>query len=98
MVFIRVIRVIRVIRGSFLLSALRRVVFNGVREVQSQVAEFLAQGLPGDPQQAGGLVLVPPVCSRTRGSKSRSTWRCVSFPSTNQFAALHPAGFLRART
>ena len=27
--------------------------------MQPQVAEFLAQGLPGDPQQAGGLVLIP---------------------------------------
>ena len=26
--------------------------------MQSQVAKFLAQGLPGDPQQAGGLVLI----------------------------------------
>jgi hypothetical protein len=27
--------------------------------VQSQVAEFQAQGLPGDPQESGGLVLIP---------------------------------------
>jgi hypothetical protein len=43
-------------------SPLRPVIFlgfDGVRDVQPQVAEFLAQGLPGDPQQAGGLVLVP---------------------------------------
>ncbi len=26
--------------------------------MQPQVAEFLAQGLPGDPQQAGGLLLI----------------------------------------
>ena len=26
--------------------------------MQSQVAKFLAQGLPGDSQQAGGLVLI----------------------------------------
>jgi hypothetical protein len=31
---------------------------DGVPHVQSQVAEFLAQGLPGDAQQPGGLVLV----------------------------------------
>jgi hypothetical protein len=30
-----------------------------VRNVQAQVAEFESQGLPGDPQQAGGLVLIP---------------------------------------
>jgi len=43
-------------------AVLGRVVFvgsNGVRDVQSQVAEFLTQGLPGDPQQAGGLLLIP---------------------------------------
>src|SRR5436190_7668815 len=33
--------------------------FQGVRNVQPQVAEFLAQGLSGDPQQAGRLVLTP---------------------------------------
>jgi hypothetical protein len=27
--------------------------------LQPQIAEFLTQSLPGDPQQAGGLVLVP---------------------------------------
>jgi hypothetical protein len=32
---------------------------NGVGDVQSQFAEFLAQGLPSDPQQTGGLVLIP---------------------------------------
>jgi hypothetical protein len=30
-----------------------------VRDVQPQLAEFQAQGLPGDAQQAGGLVSVP---------------------------------------
>ncbi len=34
--------------------------FNGVGDVQAEVAEFLAQGLAGDAQQAGGLVLIPP--------------------------------------
>ena len=33
--------------------------FDGLRDVQPQIAEFQAQGLPGDPQQAGGLVLIP---------------------------------------
>ena len=32
--------------------------FHGVRDVQPQVPELQAQGLPGDPQQAGGLVLI----------------------------------------
>ena len=34
--------------------------FEGVRNMQSQVAELLAQGLAGYPQQTGGLVLVSP--------------------------------------
>src|SRR4051812_45856165 len=45
------------------MTALRLVVFvglDGVRNGQPQVAKFLAQGLPGDPQQAGGPVLIPP--------------------------------------
>jgi hypothetical protein len=33
--------------------------FDRVRDVQSQVAEFQAQVLPGDSKQAGGLVLIP---------------------------------------
>ena len=33
--------------------------FRGARGGQPQVAEFQAQGLPGDPQQQGGLVLTP---------------------------------------
>ena len=32
---------------------------SGVRDRQTEVAELLAQGLPGDPQQEGGLVLAP---------------------------------------
>src|SRR5437588_11834375 len=44
------------------LAALRNLVivvgFDGVRDVQTQFAEFHPQRLAGDPQQAGGLVLV----------------------------------------
>ena len=32
--------------------------FDRVRDVQAQFAEFQAQGLPGNPQQAGSLVLI----------------------------------------
>ena len=32
---------------------------DGARDGQPQVAEFQAQGLPGDPQQQRGLVLTP---------------------------------------
>src|SRR5438105_3218591 len=34
--------------------------FDGVRDVQSQLAELDAQGLPGDSQQSGGLMLIAP--------------------------------------
>src|SRR5437762_13879825 len=34
--------------------------FGGARGGGPQVAEFQAQGLPGDPQEQGGLVLTPP--------------------------------------
>src|SRR5262249_4598805 len=35
------------------------VAFDGMRDLQAEVAEFLAQGLPSNPKQAGRLVLIP---------------------------------------
>ena len=43
-------------------AALSRVIFfslSGARDGQPQVAEFQAQGLPGDPQQASRLLQIP---------------------------------------
>ena len=43
-------------------AVLDRVVFfrfGGARDGQPQVAEFHAQGLPGDPQQESGLLEIP---------------------------------------
>jgi hypothetical protein len=62
-------------------AVLSRIVFlrfAGVRDRQPQVAEFQAQGLPGDPQYEGRLLLIPCVKSRTRASNMRSSCRCNS--------------------
>src|SRR5262245_52133175 len=64
-------------------AALRQVVFvgfNRVGNMQAQVAELRAQGLPGNPQQEGGPVLVPAGVRQDAGEQEPVEFLCRSTP------------------
>ena len=64
-------------RGKYALGLVLFLRFDGVSDVQAQFAAFQAQGLPGDPQQAGGLVLVPP--GRCQDAREEEPVHLLSF-------------------